>query len=173
MNALLLTIAILSHPAPVPVGVPIEQHPTILAMLKENNRLRAQHGLEPHRLNRTLCLVAQKYARVCADRNRQGHFADGRSPWERVKAAGYNYRVVRENWAGSFDSIKGAYRGWMSSGGHRASILSRDTSEAGFGYAMRNGEPHSYVGLYAEPATYKVKLRHRRYRHRSFHHRHR
>ena len=160
MNAIILAVALLSAP------VPLDQHPTIQAMLKENNRLRAERGLPPHTINLTLCSVAQKYARYCADKNGQGHFVDGRSPWKRVSDAGYEYRVVRENWAGSFDNVHGAFRGWMSSGGHRASILSKDTSECGFGYAMRNGQPHSYVGLYAEPATYKVRhrLRHRRNR---------
>jgi uncharacterized protein YkwD/uncharacterized membrane protein required for colicin V production len=109
---------------------------TEAAMLKLLNTERRQRGLKPLRMDDELRQVARSHSK---DMLARGYFAhespDGRGPFDRLKAAGIQYRAAGENLALAPD-VTTAHRGLMESPGHRANILRREFGRVGIG-AMR------------------------------------
>ncbi len=101
-------------------------------MLQLHNSSRARYNLRPFRLNGRLVQAADRFAGIVNRTRSFGHYADGRSPADRMAAEGYQYTSWAENlaWSGSDPNI--AMNTWMNSGGHRANILSGH-DEVGFG----------------------------------------
>jgi hypothetical protein len=60
---------------------------------------------------------------------------DGRSPWDRITAAGYAYSTAAENIAAGYATPAEVVAAWMNSAGHRANILGASSRELGVGYA--------------------------------------
>jgi uncharacterized protein YkwD len=109
---------------------------TILCLLNEE---RAKHGLRPLRENAILEAASQRHSEDMARRHYFEHETpDGRSPGERMRAAGYSVCecYVGENlyWgAGRNAPPVEAIEGWMNSPGHRANVLSPEFTEVGIG----------------------------------------
>jgi uncharacterized protein YkwD len=59
---------------------------------------------------------------------------DGRSPWQRIRAQGYNYGSA-ENIAAGQSSAKSVVVAWMKSPGHRKNILNCSSKAVGVGVA--------------------------------------
>ncbi len=68
------------------------------------------------------------------------------TPWDRMKAEGYNYSSAAENIAAGYGSAKAAYVGWWNSGGHRRNMFNADHREIGNGFF--NWSPSSYSRYY-------------------------
>lgn len=68
------------------------------------------------------------------------------TPWDRMKAEGYNYSSAAENIAAGYGSAAAAYIGWWNSGGHRRNMFNADHREIGNGYF--NWSPSSYSRYY-------------------------
>ncbi len=66
---------------------------------------------------------------------------DGRSPGDRIAAAGYEAWSWGENIAAGYTSPQSVVDGWMNSPGHRANILNSGFCDIGVGYAY-DGESH-------------------------------
>ncbi len=60
---------------------------------------------------------------------------DGRTPAERITAAGYAWNACGENIAAGYATPEAAMQAWMNSSGHRANILSTTFCDLGVGYA--------------------------------------
>jgi uncharacterized protein YkwD len=62
----------------------------------------------------------------------------GRSPFDRMRAAGISYRAAAENiaWAGS---VEQAHTSLMNSPGHRANILNGQLNRIGIGIVQKDG----------------------------------
>jgi hypothetical protein len=56
------------------------------------------------------------------------------TPWDRMRAEGYNYNSAAENIAAGYGSAQAAYIGWWNSGGHRRNMFNADHREIGNGY---------------------------------------
>ena len=67
---------------------------------------------------------------------------DGRTPWQRIRAAGYYYGSA-ENIAAGQTTAKSVVYAWMHSAGHRKNILTCSNKAMGVGVA-RGG----YYGIY-------------------------
>ena len=101
--------------------------------LTNNERIAAGYpGLE---YNGVLARAAQGHAadmRVCS------YFAheclDGRTPFDRMAAAGYAGSTMGENIAAGQQTPQEVVEGWMESKGHRENILNPDFTEIGVGY---------------------------------------
>ena len=105
-------------------------------MLAEVNATRAQSGIAPLRLCRTLGRAATKYAVTMATSDSFGHVGlDGSLPWDRVRAEGYAYRTVGENLGGRFATVATVMDGWRKSPSHLATMLDPAYTHVGFGYA--------------------------------------
>lgn len=113
----------------------LKDHPhgkQIGEMLRLHNEARARYNLRPFRMNPRLNQAAQRFAQYMGRTRSFGHYADGRSPGDRMRAEGYPLTSWAENisWTGS--QPRAAMGTWMNSGGHRANILSGH-DEVGFG----------------------------------------
>jgi uncharacterized protein YkwD len=105
-------------------------------MLDRVNRERRKARLHPLRLHPALNRAAQRHAEDMYARSFYGHGTpEGRTPLERVRAAGYAPLSVAENVARGQVTVKEVMDGWMDSRVHRVNILGRDFSHVGFGLA--------------------------------------
>jgi uncharacterized protein YkwD len=129
--------------------VPLHEHPTLLAMLKRNNEIRASVGLEPQRINLTLCKASQDNAVFMARTGHFDHRGPNGSPWDRAARYGYN-GSVRENIAYGYYTVADAFKGWRNSRSHWDAMIC-DAPECGFGYYIADSGRPYWVTLYGYP----------------------
>lgn len=99
------------------------------------NQQRLANGCQPLTVNATLTKVAQAHSEDMARRNFFDHTnPDGRSPFDRMSAAGYEYRTAAENIAAGHRTPEAVVTGWMNSEGHRRNIVNCGLTEIGVGY---------------------------------------
>ena len=104
---------------------------------------RAAAGCGPVHVDERLVAAATAHSADMAASNYFSHTSlDGRTPWDRMQAAGYD-AGSGENIAAGQQDAAAVMDSWMQSPGHRANILSCDSTATGLG-VVRGG---SY-GLY-------------------------
>jgi uncharacterized protein YkwD len=112
-----------------PEVAPIDEE----GMLEMVNRERTSRGLQPLVMDSELQEVARAHAR---DMFKRGYFAhetpEGTDPFQRMDAAGIEYRTAGENLALA-PTLEIAHEGLMNSPGHRANILNGDFGKVGIG----------------------------------------
>lgn len=92
-------------------------------VLTLTNKERAKAGCGALRMNTALLRAAEGHARDMVAKNYFSHTsADGRSPWDRMKQAGYSGGAMAENIAAGQTSAAAVVEAWMNSEGHRANI---------------------------------------------------
>lgn len=105
------------------------------------NVQRAQHGCTALRVDTRLRTAARLHSADMRDRNYFDHNSqDGRSPWDRIKAAGYTTPGA-ENIAKGYPTAAAVIQGWMNSPGHRENILNCKLKAVGIGVAYGSGGP--------------------------------
>jgi uncharacterized protein YkwD len=113
------------------------------------NGERAKAGCEPMKLNGKLNAAAQGHSEDMATQNYFSHNSqDGRSPFDRMKAAGYSFSAAAENIAAGSTTAAGAMDQWMNSAGHKANILNCTYVELGVGFAK--GVNADYAGYWTQ-----------------------
>ena len=103
-------------------------------VVEGTNRFRHENGLAPVEPERRLAHAAWEFASYMAQTDSLDHAADGRQPWGRARAQGYDYCLVAENIAYKYDSrgfataqlARELVAGWERSAGHRKNMLERD-----------------------------------------------
>lgn len=104
-----------------------------IELLNLTNYERAQNGLPPLSLSRQLSEAAKKKGQHMFANDYWAHFApDGTSPWDMIRAEGYNYSYAGENLAKGFTTSYEAVKAWMASPTHKDNILSPNYKEVGF-----------------------------------------
>ena len=112
-----------------------EMEQQVLALV---NKTRAEYGLNPLTWAEDLAVVARAHSSDMIRRSFFDHTnPDGKSPFDRIKAAGITYRTAAENIAYGQRSPEEVMNAWMNSSGHRANILNAKVKEMGVG-AVRN-----------------------------------
>jgi len=110
-------------------------HPWETEVIALTNAERANHGCAPLAYNPRLTAAAQGHSRDMAINDYFSHYSlDGRTPWDRIRATGYDYDRAAENIAAGYGSPASVVAGWMTSSGHRANILNCALTEIGVGY---------------------------------------
>ena len=132
------------------------------------NDERAAEGLDPLSYDADLTSAARGHSQ---DMGLNGYFShtsqDGRSPGDRITAAGYSWNTYGENIAAGQTTPAAVVAGWMNSPGHRANILSPNFCDLGVGYAYVASSPYGHYwtqnfgrksGVYScpEAATYVI-----------------
>jgi uncharacterized protein YkwD len=102
--------------------------------------------------------LAAAAAAHAGDMARRGYFdhqaPDGSKPRDRVRRAGYQWRLVGENIAFGPESAEEAVAGWMASPGHCANIMDPRFREMGVAVAQGRKRGHFYwVQDLADPGT--------------------
>jgi uncharacterized protein YkwD len=106
-------------------------------------RAAAEKKLPPLKANPKLMEAARKHAANMAAQDKMEHVLDDKSPADRLKAAGYKYRVFGENIAWGAKGPKDVVAGWMDSEPHRENILKPEYTEIGVAVARNaKGEPY-------------------------------
>lgn len=114
---------------------------TAEAIFKKVNDYRSANGLNALEDHETLIDVSETFAKYMADNNNMSHTADGRTPSQRMKEAGYNWCATAENIAmssprGSAENLADFFMNqWKNSPGHNANMLSKDVVDIGVGVA--------------------------------------
>lgn len=104
-----------------------------IELLNLTNYERSQNGLPPLNLDKQLSIAAMNKGQHMFQNNYWAHFApDGTSPWQFIKAAGYDYSYAGENLARGFTTSVDAMNAWMKSPTHKANILSPLYKDVGF-----------------------------------------
>jgi uncharacterized protein YkwD len=105
-------------------------------ILELTNKARAEQNLPLLSVNLVLTRVAREHSQNMAGKGEMNHILDGKTPAQRVKAAGYRYVYTGENIAmGENVSVQEIFDSWMKSKGHRENILKEEYREIGIGVA--------------------------------------
>ncbi|MEI8412638.1 MULTISPECIES: CAP domain-containing protein [unclassified Kribbella] len=111
-------------------------------VLSLTNAERSKAGCGPLRMNSALTEAAEAHAADMVDRHYFAHDSlDGRSPFDRMKAAGYTGGAMAENIAVGYQSPAAVVEGWMNSDGHRKNILNCTYKVIGIGYDAGTVKP--------------------------------
>jgi uncharacterized protein YkwD len=126
-------------PAPssttAPQSPPSTGNPLIDQVVQLTNNFRVQNGLQPLSYNLKLASSAQAHSQSMALQDFFGHTSkDGLSPFDRIRAAGYQYSAAAENIAAGYTTAERVVEGWINSPGHRANMLNPNLKEIGVGY---------------------------------------
>ena len=105
-------------------------------ILELTNKEREKEGLNPLVWNDTLAKTAKAHSMDMVERGFFSHDnPDGKTPFDRMRAEGINYRAAAENIAAGQATPEKAIAEWMNSEGHRRNILNPDLKELGVGLA--------------------------------------
>lgn len=130
--------------ASVPVDSPWESAPEyrVRELVNEARARGATCGTEvfppttPVGFNALLALSSRMHsADMCARQYFDHTNPDGKTPFDRMKAAGYTYSYAGENIAAGQDTPEEVTTAWMNSPGHCKNIMKADFKELGVGYA--------------------------------------
>lgn len=111
--------------------------PTDLILLA--NTSRAKEGLANLTSNERLTKAAYNKANDMLEDDYFAHTSpDGKTPWDFIKAAGYNYAYAGENLAIGYTSASELHQAWMNSPTHRENIMNGNFREIGL--AVVSGE---------------------------------
>jgi uncharacterized protein YkwD len=124
---------------------------TLLDLL---NKEREKEKLPPLRPHALLFKAARAHSANMAKQEKMEHVLDGKTPGQRVLAAGYDYGKVSENIAVS-DSEKAplamVVKSWMESKTHRENLLSDKVTETGLGIAKSEKGEVYFTQVFARP----------------------
>lgn len=98
------------------------------------NEERAKEGVAPLKRDANLAKAAQLHSEDMAANSYMSHTSlDGRSPWDRMAAAGASFGTKGENVAAGQRTPEEVMNSWMNSQGHRENILNPDYKYIGIG----------------------------------------
>ncbi len=139
------------------------------AIIEMTNAFRADHKLAPTRQNPQLAAAARAYAKKLTGYQGLSHTADGTTPSERVRSAGYKYCQVGENLAMLLDTrgftateyAGRAVKGWENSPGHRKNMLLPFVTETGVAVVCASPSEPKYIAvqLFARPEATKYSFK--------------
>ena len=105
----------------------------------------AQAQVGPLKMHPILRSTARAHA---DDMATQGYFAhqslDGRSPFDRMSDAGYDFKTAGENIAAGSATPEGAMDQWMNSPGHCTNIMKAGFEDLGVGYVEKPGTKYTH-----------------------------
>jgi hypothetical protein len=124
-------------------------------LLAGTNRDRQVNKLPPLKLDDKLSKAALLKARDMFKQQYWAHTSpNGMTPWHWFGEVGYNYTYAGENLAKGFTSSNAVIVAWMASSEHKANMLDKNYTQAGFAVVdgTLNGKPTTLVvALYGEP----------------------
>lgn len=136
-------------------------------IFEKTNQFRLKHDLPVLSKDAELTKAAAGFAAFMAKSGKYGHRADGQTPAERAKAAGYNYCVVRENIAYRTNTgdvtadslVKVFVPGWIDSPPHRENMLAEHITGTGIGVATTDRVTYYAVVMFGRPESAKINLK--------------
>ena len=137
-------------PTPVPAGTMNAAEAEVLRLVNQARAVSRQCGattyraVGPLRPEPRLTLASRGHA---LDMGERGYFAhdsaDGRTPWDRARAAGYT-TASGENVAAGYRTPAEVVQGWLRSTGHCQNLMAPAARDLGVGLAEVVGSPYRY-----------------------------
>ena len=136
-------------------------------VVEQTNAFRKAEGKTVVKLDDALTKAARYFADYMAKTDRYGHTADDKQPADRVKMHGYEYCIVLENIAYSYNSAglataelaDGFVNGWKKSPGHRRNMLDADVIETGVAIARSENTGYYYaVQVFGRPKSKMIEF---------------
>jgi uncharacterized protein YkwD len=117
------------------------------------NRFRRENNRGHLIWNPKLARAAREFAQYVARTGKFSHTADGRSPWDRTAAQGYEDCIIAENIAWELNPAgfttrglaEALMKGWEESPEHRKNLLDPDFIELGVGVAFNKDTGRYYA----------------------------
>ena len=101
-------------------------------IIKLTNQERTASGLNSLNENSQLDAAALAKANNMFEQQYWDHFGpNGETPWQFIRAEGYNYVYAGENLAKGFQTAEGVHEAWMASPTHAANIMSGNYKDIG------------------------------------------
>ena len=114
------------------------------AILDATNKEREKENLPALKPNPLLFEAARAHSANMAKQGKMEHELDGKTPADRIMAAGYEYAYIAENIAvSSGTSHAGIVKAWMESKVHKENILNEKYTEIGIG-VVKNEKGETY-----------------------------
>lgn len=132
----------------IPVGQAYSSAISVANVISLTNDSRAASNLAPLTENAELDQAAQAKADDMLQNQYFAHTSpSGKTPWDFIEGAHYNYIIAGENLAINFYSAESVEQAWMNSPGHRANILNANFADIGVGFSqgMYQGLPAIFV----------------------------
>jgi uncharacterized protein YkwD len=122
-------------------------------LLELTNQERKAKEVPPLRANSLLAKVARAHSANMARQQKMDHVLDGKTPFDRMREAGYKFQRGAENVASGTPAMKlpAIMQLWMNSKGHRENILNADYTEIGIGIARGQDGKVYYTQVFARP----------------------
>lgn len=137
-----------------PQGVAFASPITKANIVELTNKERIKAGLPILWSNHKLNLAAQNKANDMMAKGYWEHYHDGKSPWDWMHEAGYEFKAAGENLAIDFLEVEPMVKAWMDSPSHRQNILNPNFKEIGVGVAkgfFKNHETIIVVQMFGAP----------------------
>jgi uncharacterized protein YkwD len=130
------TAASVAPVLPVAAAAPVLSN-LLSQVVTLTNAERAKAGCGPLTVDSRLTAAAQAHSDDMATHNYFNHTSqDGRTPFQRMAAAGYQFSIAAENIAAGQRTPADVMTGWMNSAAHRANILNCSLKQIGVGYGV-------------------------------------
>lgn len=158
-SALLIAVKAVAVALPLilPAGFLQSSAVTESNIIQLTNEGRASAGIDVVTRNATLTAAAQAKADDMMVRQYFSHVdPDGKRGWNRILAAGYDYRYAGENLAIHFKTAESVHAGWLASATHKANLVDPRFREIGVGIAHGAFEGHDttvVVQFFGTPRT--------------------
>ncbi|WP_214414329.1 CAP domain-containing protein [Sphaerisporangium fuscum] len=111
-------------------------------VVRLTNAARQEQGCSPLRIDEHLREAARGHSDDMAAKGYFDHNSqDGRSPWDRIKAAGYKSSMFAENIARGQATPEAVVKAWLNSPGHRENIMNCGLKAIGVGVHFGSGGP--------------------------------
>jgi uncharacterized protein YkwD len=132
---------------------PFKMSPVEEKLLALINKEREKAELKPLRPNPLLFKVARAHSANMARQQKLDHVLDNKTPFQRLREAGYRYYYGGENIAfGERDfPLTSVVKGWMASRFHRENILKAQYVETGLGFAVDKDGMTYYTQVFGRP----------------------
>ncbi len=134
---------------------------TKASVIELTNQERIKAGLPIFWSNYKLNLAAQRKAEDMLKNGYWEHYHNGKSPWDWMREAGYEFKAAGENLAIDFFEVEPMIQAWMDSPTHRQNILNPVFREIGVGVAkgwFKDHETIIVVQMFGAPKNKKVQF---------------
>lgn len=132
---------------------PFQHLPLETNVFEQTNQERKKMDLPILKLNPELSKIARAHSENMARQGKMEHTLDEKTPFDRLRAAGYKFAKAGENVAcgENGSTLANIMKAWMESKPHAANILHMEFTEIGVGIARDKGGQTYFTQLFAKP----------------------
>jgi len=134
---------------------PFQHTPNEVKTFELTNLERKKKDVPALKLNPELSKIARAHSANMAQQGKMEHKLDDKTPFDRLRDAGYKFSSAAENIAAGGDgaTMEMIMKAWMESKGHAANILEAEFTEIGVGIARDKEGQLYFTQIFAKPRS--------------------